>query len=173
MNTNTSAESLALSNVTTMDTPHANNAAQKSADSEATTVANAFQAGVTAEILAEDLEVSMAIGAEDVIEGKIKIGAGKSLLIRGIVKGDIECGGRVVIMPGGKVLGKIHAAALWIEGDVGEPKNPAIVDVGDLHLGVNSRVIGDCTYDMMGVAMPNRGIRGQLNPRSETEAANA
>ena len=125
--------------------------------------------GTTAEVLCDTLEISMAIGAEDVIEGNIRIGGKKSLVIRGTVVGSIECAGRVLIMPGGKVQGHIRAAALWIEGDVGVSGKPANVDVGDLHLGTNSKVIGDCTYDTLSVAVPNRGVRGQMIPRSEAD----
>jgi len=125
--------------------------------------------GTSADVLCDTLDISMAIGVEDVIEGKISIGGKKSLVIRGTVVGSVECAGRVVIMPGGSVQGYIRAAALWIEGDVGVNGQPAKVDVGDLHLGVNSKVIGDCTYDTLSVAVPNRGIRGQLIPRSEAD----
>jgi cytoskeletal protein CcmA (bactofilin family) len=125
--------------------------------------------GTTAEVLCETLDISMAIGVEDVIEGNIKIGGKKSLVIRGTVMGSIECAGRVLIMPGGRVQGVIRATALWIEGDVGVSGKPATVEVGDLHLGTNSRVIGDCTYDTLSVASSNRGIRGQMIPRSEAD----
>jgi cytoskeletal protein CcmA (bactofilin family) len=125
--------------------------------------------GTTADVLCETLDISMAIGVDDVIEGNIRIGGKKSLVIRGTVMGSIECAGRVLIMPGGKVQGQVRAAALWIEGDVGVSGKPANVDVGDLHLGINSKVIGDCTYDTLSVAVPNRGVRGQMIPRSEAD----
>lgn len=127
--------------------------------------------GTTAEVLCDTLDISMAIGAEDVIEGNVRIGGKKSLVIRGTVNGSIECAGRVLVMPGGVVQGQIRAAALWIEGDVGVANKPAKVDVGDLHLGVNSKVVGDCTYDTLSVAGPNRGVRGQMIPRSEADHA--
>lgn len=170
---NTERAPVQLASLTAVDTPHTNTNARPAAAKDQTPLTNAIQSGITAEILAEDMNISMAIGAEDVIEGKIKVGSGRSLVIRGKVEGEIECTGRVVVMPGAVVLGKIHAAALWVEGDIGDKGNPASVDVGDLHLGVNSRVIGDCTYDTMGVAMPNRGVRGQMIPRSESEINNA
>jgi len=125
--------------------------------------------GTTADVLCDTLDISMAIGVEDVIEGNIRIGGKKSLVIRGTVVGSIECAGRVVIMPGGKVQGHVRAAALWIEGDVGASGKPANVEAGDLHLGMNSKVIGDCTYDTLSVAVPNRGVRGQMIPRSEAD----
>lgn len=125
--------------------------------------------GATADVLVDSLEISMAIGSDDVIEGKIKIGGKKSLVIRGTVLGSIECAGRVVVLSGGSVKGHIRAAALWVEGDVGETGKASTVDVGDLHLGVQSKVVGDCTYDTLSVATPNRGIRGQLIPRSEAD----
>lgn len=125
---------------------------------------------VPARLAAADLQVSMAIGEGDYIEGKIRVGAGKGLVIRGCVNGEIECEGTVVICAGGKVLGHVKASQVINEGDIGEPKNPAKLDVGDLTLGVNSRVIGDVTYDTMAVNVPNRGIRGQMIPRSELDA---
>jgi len=125
--------------------------------------------GVTADVLVETLDISMAIGVDDVIEGTIRIGGTKSLVIRGSVLGNVECAGRVVILPGGSVKGHVRAAALWVEGEVGRKGEPATVDVGDLHLGVQSRVVGDCTYDTLSVALPNRGIHGQLIPRSEAD----
>lgn len=161
---NTATDRIDLANVSSMPTAGAtSHVAQKPGS----------PGDITAEILVEDLDVSMAVGAEDVVEGKIKIGGTKSIVIRGLVKGDVECGGRVVVMPEGRILGNIQATALWVEGDIGDQKNPAKVNVGDLHLGKNSRVIGDCTYDTIGVTQPNRGIRGQLIPRSEADTNNA
>ncbi len=128
---------------------------------------------VSAKVAAERLEVSMAVGEGDYIEGKIRVGPGKSLVIRGCVNGEIECQGTVVILSGGKVLGLVKAAQLVNEGDIGELKNPAKLDVGELVLGVNSRVIGDTVYDTLAVATPNRGVRGQMIPRSEMDAEEA
>lgn len=139
------------------------------ADPKESSFAEFVAKGATADVLVDSLEISMAIGSDDVIEGKIKIGGKKSLVIRGTVLGSVDCAGRVVILPGGSVKGHIRASALWVEGDVGETSKPSTVDVGDLHLGVQSRVVGDCTYDTLSVATPNRGIRGQLIPRSEAE----
>ena len=139
------------------------------ADPRESSFAEHVAKGTTADVLVESLDISMAIGVDDVIEGKISIGGKKSLVIRGTVLGNIECAGRVVVLSGGKVKGHIRAAALWVEGDVGETGKPATVDVGDLHLGVQSKVVGDCTYDTLSVAVPNRGIRGQLIPRSEAD----
>lgn len=138
----------------------------------AMTFDEAVKNSVTGQVYADTLDVSMVIGTEDVIEGKIKTGKGKSIVVRGTVIGAIECQGRVVILHGAKVLGSIKATALWVEGDVGEHKNPAMIDVCDLHLGVNSRVTGDCIYDSMGMALPNRGVNGRLIPRAEVEADN-
>jgi cytoskeletal protein CcmA (bactofilin family) len=127
--------------------------------------------GATAEVLCETLDISMAIGTEDVIEGTIRIGGNKSLVIRGKVMGNVECAGRVLVMAGGVVQGNIHAASLWNEGDIGVQGQPTTVNVGDLHLGVGSKVIGDCIYDTFSVATPNRGIRGQMIPRAEADHA--
>lgn len=174
-----------LGEMPSLDTPHtqANRAApgagaspsprnptfNPGADPKQSSFAEHVAKGATADVLVDSLEISMAIGVDDVIEGKIRIGGKKSLVIRGTVLGSIECAGRVVVLPGGNVKGHIRAAALWVEGDVGETGNPSTVDVGDLHLGVQSRVVGDCTYDTLSVATPNRGIRGQLIPRSEAD----
>lgn len=141
------------------------------ADPKESSFAEHVAKGANADVLVESLDISMAIGVDDVIEGKIRIGGKKSLVIRGTVLGNIECAGRVIVMSGGSVKGHIRAAALWVEGDVGETGKPCTVDVGDLHLGVQSRVVGDCTYDTLSVATPNRGIRGQLIPRSEADHA--
>ncbi|MGX9221749.1 bactofilin family protein (plasmid) [Massilia varians] len=127
--------------------------------------------GATAEALCETLDISMAIGTDDLIEGTIRIGGNKSLVIRGKVMGNVECAGRVLVMPGGVVQGNIHAASLWNEGDIGVQGQPTTVNVGDLHLGVGSKVIGDCIYDTFSVATPNRGVRGQMIPRSEADHA--
>lgn len=127
--------------------------------------------GATAEALCETLDISMAIGTDDVIEGTIRIGGNKSLVIRGKVMGNVECAGRVLVMQGGVVQGNIHAASLWNEGDIGVQGQPTTVNVGDLHLGVGSKVIGDCIYDTFSVATPNRGVRGQMIPRSESDHA--
>jgi cytoskeletal protein CcmA (bactofilin family) len=139
------------------------------ADPKESSFAEFVAKGATADVLVDSLEISMAIGTDDVIEGKVRIGGKKSLVIRGTVLGSVECAGRVVILPGGIVKGHIRAAALWVEGDVGETGKPSNVDVGDLHLGMHSKVVGDCTYDTLSVATPNRGIRGQLIPRSEAD----
>lgn len=127
--------------------------------------------GSSAEVLCESLDISMAIGTDDVIEGSVRIGGKKSLVVRGTIIGNIDCAGRVLVMPGATVQGHIRAAALWIEGEVGVTGKPATVDAGDLHLGINSKVIGDCTYDTLSVAGPNRGVRGQMIPRSEADHA--
>jgi cytoskeletal protein CcmA (bactofilin family) len=153
-----------------MDTP-ALDAAARSGSKAPRQDVDAPAAFVSAKVAAEKLQVSMAVGEGDLIEGKIKVGPGKSLVIRGVVSGTIECEGTVVILDGGKVLGEVRAAQLVNEGDIGEPKNPAKIDVGELVLGVNSRVIGDCTYDTMAVNVPNRGIRGQMIPRSEMDVS--
>jgi len=174
-----------LNDIPSLDTPHthgaragAGQAANPSpratgfnpgADPKESSFAEHVAKGATADVLVESLDISMAIGVDDVIDGKIRIGGKKSLVIRGTVLGSVECAGRVVILGGGSVKGHIRAAALWVEGDVGETGKPSTVDVGDLHLGVQSRVVGDCTYDTLSVATPNRGIRGQLIPRSEAE----
>lgn len=172
---------LNLGDMPHLDTPHTNQGRTQPSppprvptfnpggDPKESSFAEHVGKGTTAEVLCEMLDVSMAIGSDDVIDGKIRIGGKKSLVIRGTVMGSVECAGRVLIMPGGSVQGHIRAAALWIEGDVGTSGKPSNVDVGDLHLGVNSKVIGDCTYDTLSVAVPNRGVRGQMIPRSEAE----
>lgn len=175
---------LSLGNMPSLDTPHVhqNNSTtppprvapstfNPSGDPKESSFAEHVSKGTTAEVLCETLDISMAIGTDDVVEGNIRIGGKKSLVIRGTVLGSIECAGRVLIMPGGSVQGHIRAATLWIEGDVGTSGKPATVDVGDLHLGVNSKVNGDCTYDTLSVAVPNRGVRGQMIPRSEADHA--
>lgn len=172
-----------LGEIPSLDTPHVSRsgsapastpsprsaAFNPGADPRESSFSDHVAKGTTADVLVESLDISMAIGVDDVIEGKIVIGGKKSLVIRGTVIGNIECAGRVVVLPGGKVKGLIRASALWVEGDVGETGKPSTVDVGDLHLGVQSKVIGDCTYDTLSVAVPNRGIRGQLIPRSEAD----
>jgi cytoskeletal protein CcmA (bactofilin family) len=171
---------LHLSDMPSLDTPHTSQGRTTSApprvptfnpggDPKESSFAEHVGKGTTADVLCETLDISMAIGVDDVIDGKIRIGGKKSLVIRGTVMGSVECAGRVLIMPGGSVQGHIRAAALWIEGDVGTSGKPANVDVGDLHLGTNSKVIGDCTYDTLSVAVPNRGVRGQMIPRSESD----
>lgn len=131
------------------------------------TIAEAVSKGLTATAFADKLDVSMVIGAGDTIEGRIITAEGKSLIINGAVNGEIICQGRVLIMTGAKVTGTIRAAALWVEGDVGEMDSPAVVDVGDLHVGQGSRLIADCTFDTVGVVNPNRGIRGRMTPRAD------
>lgn len=127
----------------------------------------------TASLSAKDLNVSMAIGAEDVVEGKIRVGKNKTLVVRGIVNGEIISQGQVIILPGARVLGKITAAALTTEGDIGDAKNPAQIEVGNLLIGTGSRTIADCVYDTMSVLTPNRGVRGQMLPREEMESRDA
>lgn len=174
-----------LNDIPALDTPHTNGARsgfEQSAkpvqhaagfnlgnESKESSFSGHVGKGATADVLVETLDISMAIGVDDVIEGTIRIGGAKSLVIRGTVLGNVECAGRVVILAGGSVKGHVRAAALWVEGEVGKKGEPATVDVGDLHLGVQSRVVGDCTYDTLSVALPNRGIRGQLIPRSEAD----
>lgn len=172
---------LTLGELPSLDTPHVHKPATSApprvatfnpgGDPKESSFADHVSKGTTAEVLCESLDISMAIGTDDVIDGKIKIGGKKSLVIRGTVLGSIECAGRVLVMAGGSVHGHIRAAALWIEGDVGASGKPANVDVGDLHLGTNSKVVGDCTYDTLSVAVPNRGVRGQMIPRSEADNA--
>ncbi|MFC5511036.1 polymer-forming cytoskeletal protein [Massilia jejuensis] len=187
MNDGHSNSNFGLGDMPSLDTPHTSanrpapgagaglppsprgNNFNPGADPKESSFAEYVAKGATADVLVDALEVSMAIGSDDVIEGKIRIGGKKSLVIRGTVLGSVECAGRVVILSGGSVKGHIRAAALWVEGDVGETGKPSTVEVGDLHLGVQSRVIGDCTYDTLSVATPNRGIRGQLIPRSEAD----
>lgn len=173
---------LSLGAMPSLDTPHVHKhppaappqppvAAPPVAHSNESSLAEYVANGTNAEVLCETLDISMAIGAEDVIEGTIRIGGNKSLVIRGKVMGNVECAGRVLVMAGGVVQGNIHAASLWNEGDIGVQGQPTTVNVGDLHLGVGSKVIGDCIYDTFSVATPNRGVRGQMIPRSEADHA--
>lgn len=180
---NQSDHSLGLADLPSLDTPHLHQGKtppqaparvstfNPGGNQNESSFAEHVSKGATAEVLCETLDISMAIGTEDVIEGNVRIGGKKSLVIRGTVNGSVECAGRVLVMPGGHVHGHIRAAALWIEGDVGVASKPAKVDAGDLHLGVNSKVVGDCTYDTLSVAGPNRGVRGQMIPRSEADHA--
>lgn len=115
-----------------------------------------------------NLNVSISVGEGDTIEGNIKLGAGKSIVIRGTVVGHIHCEGTVVVTKGGCVQGSIAAGTLFIEGDVNSHDADSIVDVGILNLCKNGALNANCTYDAMSVETPNRGIRGTLTPRSDT-----
>lgn len=117
------------------------------------------------EALLSSLDLSMAIGEDDYIEGTIKTGKGKSVVIRGTIKGELHCAGTVVILPSGKFFGKLVAASLTTMGEIGANDTPAILEVGNLHIGKGSRTVADCTYDTMSMDVPNRGVRGTLNPK--------
>lgn len=122
---------------------------------------------------AEKNNVSMVVGEDDVIEGNLIVGNGKTIIVRGTVKGEIRSEGTVLICSGARVIGKILAASLMTEGTIGEPKQEATLDVGALHIGRGSRTFADCTYDTLCVDGPNGGVTGRMAPRAMDEAAHA
>lgn len=129
----------------------------------------------TAQTLLDSLDISFTVGETDVVEGKISIGEGKTIVISGTVIGEIHSKGSVVLMKGGKILGNVSAAQIWLEGDISAApgsNQPARIDVGYLHLGQNARIVADCVYDMMSMESPNRGIRGRLECRQVMEDNN-
>lgn len=128
---------------------------------------------VTAEALLKDLKVSFTIGEDDEVSGTIRTKEGASIVIRGVVKGNIECKGCVVLIKGGRIEGTVTAAQAWIEGDIDSADGKtSVLDVGELHIGKGARVIADCSYDNLSIATPNRGVRGRLECR-QTGDSNA
>jgi len=121
---------------------------------------------VQIETLIDSINLSFTIGTDDSVEGKISLGKGKSLLIRGKVTGDINCPGMVIIMKEGVVEGNINAGQLWIEGEI-RPNNgnPSKIDAGILHIGNGALVNADCLYTQISIATPNRGVKGNLQSR--------
>lgn len=117
-----------------------------------------------------DLPISFTVGEGDEVEGKITLGEGKCVVIRGVVRGDVHCKGLVILMTGGKVLGNVVAGQAWIEGEVGGGDNPSSIDAGTLHIGIGARVTADCTYDQISIATPNRGVKGRLESRASVDA---
>lgn len=154
-----------------LDTPHVSRPGT-APDAPSHTGAGQDHGGVKLNI--EDMQVSMAIGEEDEVQGKITItGAGKTLVIRGTVDGEIVAAGNVIVMNSARVFGKITAASLTTEGEIGDVKRPAEINVGALTFAANSRTVANCTYDTMCVETPNRGIRGTLQPREEQGTVDA
>jgi cytoskeletal protein CcmA (bactofilin family) len=121
--------------------------------------------------LLDRLNVSFTIGEGDEVAGSIKLSDSKCIVVRGTVRGDIECSGMVVLMKGGRVEGNIKAGQVWIEGDVAPTQSgtQAKIDAGTLHIGTNARVIADCVFDQISISTPNRGVRGALESRSTSE----
>lgn len=113
------------------------------------------------------LNVTVTIGNGDLIEGAIKLGKGKSIVIRGTVKGSVQCEGCVVLLKEGRIEGNLQAGQAWIEGEI-TPLNgvAARVDVGALHIGNSGKVTADIVYDLITMATPNRGVRGKLESRN-------
>lgn len=124
------------------------------------------QSPVQVDTLVNSLKLSFTIGAEDTVEGKITLGKGKSILVRGKVIGDINCPGMIIIMKEGIVEGNINAGQLWIEGEI-RPNDgkQSIITVGTLHIGNGALVNADCIYDQISIATPNRGVKGNLQSR--------
>lgn len=113
------------------------------------------------------LNVTVTIGSGDLIEGAIKLGKGKSIVIRGTVRGSVQCEGCVVLLKEGKIEGNLQAGQAWIEGEINSFNGtPAHVDVGAIHIGNSGKVTGDIVYDLITMATPNRGVRGKLESRT-------
>lgn len=147
-----------------------------SLDSQAPS-SNTFQmpltrATVTADQLLEKMDVSFAVGEGDEVEGKIKVGNARCIVINGVVKGDIETKGAVIVMKSGRVLGNIVAGHAWIEGEVANLNDKTCkIEAGTLHIGQNSLVIADCYYDQISIDSTNRGVRGRLESRQNNTGA--
>lgn len=121
---------------------------------------------VSIDSLTDKLNITFTIGADDKVEGKITVGEGKCVVIRGEIEGDVVGKGFVILMAGGRIKGNIVASQVWIEGDVGSEnaEKPSTIHAGVLHIGVGACVIADCTYSgSISISTPNRGVKGRLD----------
>lgn len=122
---------------------------------------------VTAEVVMKKLNVSYVIGEDDVTEGKITLGKGKSIVISGLFMGELRCEGCVIVKKGAKFSGTLVAGQAWIDGEVASTDNnkPSSIDVGTLHFGKTALVNANVIYDFISMDGPARGMRGSIQPR--------
>lgn len=121
---------------------------------------------ISADTLVEEINLTMTIGEDDRVEGKIIAGKGKAIVIRGTVVGEIISQGLVVVMKEARIQGSIKASQVWVEGEVTASQDGlGKIDAGTLHIGCNALVKVDCVFDQISIATPNRGIKGRLDSR--------
>lgn len=114
----------------------------------------------------EDVAASCSIGPETHLDGNLRVVRGKSVIIGGTVNGNVECEGIVMLLPGGRIHGNVHAGHLWVEGEITPLDGKALeVEVGILHLGSRGLLKAHCTYDHVSMADGNRGIQGSMTLR--------
>jgi cytoskeletal protein CcmA (bactofilin family) len=130
---------------------------------------NAAKDSIQVDALIGDLDLAMLVGEDAVVGGKLTVTKGKSVLIKGVVHGDVDCEGTVVISESGKIFGTVIAGSLWVGGYIGpNPENldqRVTVEAGLVHLCPKGRIVGDTTYDRLSMASGNRGIKGNLIER--------
>ena len=86
------------------------------------------------------------IAAGATVEGDLK--APGDALVRGTIRGRLECGGRVHLFTGAAVRGALTATAAKIEGQVEGP----IAVSGRLEIGEAARVLGDLRAGQLAIA---------------------
>jgi cytoskeletal protein CcmA (bactofilin family) len=158
-----------VSNVTSMPNSASHEATNTSRAAEPATTDTALpilHSEQNVEAMLNKLNISVTIGLGDVMEGRITMQEGKCIVVRGTVKGEINCPGTVLIMDSAVVEGNIKAGQLWLEGEVrpnGNEGTPRI-EASALHIGSNALVIADCFYEKISIATSssNRGIKGRL-----------
>ncbi|HEX6852663.1 MAG TPA: polymer-forming cytoskeletal protein [Candidatus Polarisedimenticolaceae bacterium] len=86
------------------------------------------------------------VAAGATVDGDLK--APGDALVRGTVRGRLECGGRVHLFAGAAVRGALTAAAAKVEGEV---EGPVTVS-GRLEIGSAARVFGDLRAGQLAIA---------------------